>query len=237
MELRARLVAKVFASAGRAAPIIAAGLAETRSGKPAWWAGHEGSTIEDLDEQEFAENVSAVDVLAAGGHVVPIGPLTNVAAALEHPRCAIREITMMGGAFDGRTDHNIRSDVDAARVVFDAGVELTAVGLEITEQVRLTEADLTGLDGELGQLLLGEVHRYWSVIGHDWNTPHDPIAVLTMVAPELFRFERGRIRIDGADGCTDFDPDPDGPHRIVRALDIEGVRHELVTRLGRACTR
>ena len=235
VALRARIVAKAYAAAHHPAPLIAAGSGETRSGRPVWWAGHEGSTIDDLDQHEYAQHLSAIDTLAAADLVVAIGPLTNVAAAIERPERRIRQITMMGGAFDGRPEHNIRSDVDAAAVVLDAGIELATVGIEMTAQVQFTESELTGLPGDLGELITAEVHRFWAFTEQTSNNPHDPIAILMMVAPDLFAFDRGRIRVDGADHITRFERDPGGPHRIVRELDVDGVRHELITRIRRAC--
>lgn len=235
--LRARIVAAAYSAAGRPAPPIAAGLGRTRSGRPAWWAGHEGSTIEDLDEQQVAADLSAIEILAAAELVAAIGPLTNVAAAVQRPDRRIQQIVMMGGAFDGRPEHNIRCDVDAAAVVLDSGIDVTTIGLEMTERLRLTPAQLRDLPGGLGSLITREVHRYWALTGRRWNHPHDPIAVLMLVAADRFGFERGRIRVDGTQGRTRFEPDPAGPHRRVRELDAEGIGRELVGRIRRACAR
>lgn len=234
VDLRARIVARAHAAAHRPAPLIAAGLSATRSGRPVWWAGHEGATIEDLDQQQFAEDASAIDALAEAELVVALGPLTNVAAAVETPGRRIGRLVMMGGAFDGRPEHNIRSDVDAAAAVLDSGIELTTVGLEMTEQIRVTEDDLTDLPGELGALIGAEVRRFWAFTGQTWNNPHDPIAVLTLLAPDLFTLDRGRIRVDPTDHVTRFEADAGGPHRIVRELDVSGVKRELLTRIRRA---
>ena len=45
---QARIVHRAYALAGRSPPPIAAGARETRSGKPVWWAGHEGALMADL---------------------------------------------------------------------------------------------------------------------------------------------------------------------------------------------
>ncbi|WP_251855914.1 nucleoside hydrolase [Herbiconiux sp. L3-i23] len=236
--LRARIVAKMFAEAGRPAPLIVAGLSDTRSGREVWWPGHEGSTIVDLAAQAYDADRDAVLDLAASASVVPIGPLTNIAAAIETPECRIARIVMMGGAFDGRTEHNIRSDVDAADVVFRSAIPLVTVGIEQTERVRFTEAELDGLAGPLGSLLDGEVRRYWSFAEQEWNTPHDPVAVVMLASPELFGFERGTITVvrggEGA-GVTRFEPDPAGPHHIVTDFDVDAVSREIVARIRTAC--
>jgi hypothetical protein len=46
--LRARIVRRAYAVAGRPAPPVAAVARETRSGWPVWWAGHEGAMMRGL---------------------------------------------------------------------------------------------------------------------------------------------------------------------------------------------
>lgn len=241
--LRARLVAAVFAAAGVRPPVIAAGLEQTRSGREVWWAGHEGSSIAEIDAFRYDHDRDAIDLLAASRTVVSIGPLTNIAAALEHPRCETRAIVMMGGAFDERTEHNIRSDIDAAAVVFGSGVEVVTVGVEQTERLRFEETELADLPGALGALLDSEVRRYWSFAAQSWNTPHDPIALVMLARPDLFTFARGTITVtrEAADGIeagrTLFTAHADGAHRIVTDYDVAAVAHEISVRIRAACNR
>lgn len=238
VELRARIVARAFAAAGHEAPAITPGNRTTRSGRDVWWAGHEGSTLADLESQRYSSSGSAVDELARTRRVVAIGPLTNVAEALEQPGHRIREIAMMGGAFDDRTEHNIRSDAAAAAAVFDSGVAVTTVGIEQTERVSFSARELSGLRGELGRMLEAEVRQFWTFSEQDRNTPHDPIAILMLTSPQLFRFERGHIGVTTAgpdEGTTSFRPDPSGPHRIVSDLDVAGVQREIEARIRVAC--
>ena len=78
--------------------------------------------------------------------LVPTGPLTNVAALLEarpdlHGR--IREIVVMGGSTArGNTtpaaEFNIWVDPESAAVVFESGLPLTMIGLNLTHQARAT---------------------------------------------------------------------------------------------------
>src|SRR5690348_8348018 len=78
------------------------------------------------------------------------GPLTNIARLIEgFPNVVrmIKEIVVMGGAFDvteygtgnetAVAEFNIYSDPEAAKIVFDAGVRLKAVGLDVTTIPRL----------------------------------------------------------------------------------------------------
>lgn len=238
VALRARIAARAFAVAGRAAPSIAPGLAETRSGREVWWPGHEGSTIADLDEQAFHTSRDAVAELAAATHVAAIAPLTNVAAAVERPGHAIREIVMMGGAFgDERIEHNIRCDVTAAHTVFESGTSVTVVGLEQTERISLDRQDVGRIAaaGPLGRLIEAEVLRFWDFTGTSTNVPHDPLALLLLTTPDLFQAERGAITVD-ADGRTGFSAFAGGAHRVVTDYDVDEAKRQIVDRIVTACT-
>ena len=89
----------------------------------------------------------AVDFLAshvAGRTLVPTGPLTNVALLLAlHPEARPDRIVLMGGAIgEGNTtpaaEFNIWHDPEAARRVFESGMEITMVGLDVTHQAIVT---------------------------------------------------------------------------------------------------
>ncbi len=243
VRLRARMIARTFAVARAARPAIVPGLGPTRSGRPVWWPGHEGRLMADLDRETIDDDLDAIDVLAAAGTVAAIGPLTNVAAMTEAGRRTVDRVVIMGGEFrDGRAEHNIVCDVDAAEVVFRSGVPVTAVGLDQTERVRITERSLETIEsaGPLGELLSGEVRQFWSFAQQDYNVPHDPVAVLAIARPDLFTTVRGRIAVvrSGPDaGVTAFVPEPDGPHRVVTDLDTENVAAEIVSRIVAASVR
>lgn len=239
VHLRARIVSAVFATIGRPAPPIALGERETRSGRDVWWPGHEGETIRDLDRYEFAAERGGVAQLAVADTIAAIGPLTDIAAAVEKPDHAVQRIVMMGGEFAaGIVEHNIRCDVAAAHAVFRSGVPLLAVGLEQTERIRLAHAELDRIAeaGPLGALIGAEMRRFWSFAEQDYNVPHDPIAVLTLARPDLFEVATGEIAVatDGTDaGVTRFTPG-DGPHSIVVDMDADAVATEILDRILRA---
>ena len=79
----------------------------------------------------------------------PLGPLTNIAAALvREPKIAprIREIVFMGGGFfeGGNTtpaaEFNIYVDPHAAHVVLTSGIKLTMVPLDVTHKALISRA-------------------------------------------------------------------------------------------------
>ena len=234
--LRARMVARVVATSGRDVGPIVPGRAETRSGREVWWAGHEGALLPDLDRESVNTAADPIDLLATSPTVVAIGPLTNVAEAVERPGRAIEQLCIMGGDFSlDKAEHNITCDIDAAAAVFASEVPATVIGLDQTTRVRLGGAVVAEIEaaGPLGQLLAAEMRQFWKFSAQESNVPHDPAAVVTLTDPDLFTFGSGRIEVDSA-GFTRFTRG-DGPHRIVVDLDSERVVRRIVDRVLSAC--
>jgi purine nucleosidase len=235
--LRARMVARVAGTAGRDVGPIVPGRSEPRSGREVWWAGHEGGLLPDLDCETVDTATDPIDLLAASPTVIAVGPLTNVAEAVERPVRAIEQLCIMGGDFSlAKAEHNITCDVDAAAVVFASDVPATVIGLDQTTRIRLGGAVVAEIEaaGPLGRLLAAEMRQFWKFSAQDSNVPHDPSAVLTLTDPELFTFATGRIEVDPS-GFTRFAAG-DGPHRIVTNLDIERVGRRIVDRILAACS-
>ncbi|MFI5733865.1 nucleoside hydrolase [Kribbella sp. NPDC051587] len=242
-RLRAQLARRYGALAGRDLTVVA-GTTETLSGRKVWWAGHEGTLHSGLEAETFAPGSAPEDLIArlqanpGELDVVAIGPLTNLAAALElEPQIAqwIRHLSVMGGHFgpDSKPEHNFKSDDVAARAVLTAGIPTTITAIEITEQVAIG-ADLLQrirAAGPLGAALGADIEQWWAYWKETWNVPHDPVAVLTLSRPDLFNLSpRGRITIaDG--GLSTFTPDPAGTVRIVTDLDTAAVAEEITARI------
>jgi purine nucleosidase len=232
--LRARMVRRAYALAGRAAPPIAAGARETRSGRPVWWAGHEGTLMPDLAAEPVDETLDAAAVLREFRVVAAVGPLTNVADALDGAHDIAQLVIMGGDITSGQPEHNIACDIAAAQAVFAAGVPAVVTGIDQTERVVLGADRIAAIEasGPLGAHLTAEILQFRAWLGRP-NSPHDPIAVLAAVSPELFTFVRGRIRVD-PDGVTRLEPEDAGPHRMVVDFDTAAVAQELVSRICRA---
>ena len=134
--------------------------------------------------------------------LVPTGPLTNVAELLSarpdlHGR--IREIVLMGGSTGrGNTtpaaEFNIFVDPEAAALVFESGVPLTMVGLNLTHQARATPEVLErirALPGEPARAVAGWMAffggAYERVQGEFAPPVHDPCTVAMLIDPSLIR--------------------------------------------------
>jgi purine nucleosidase len=235
--LRARMVRRAYRLADRPAPPIAAGAREPLSGRPVWWAGHEGALMPDLHTEPVDETLKATAILRTGTTVAAIGPLTNVAEAMAQPH-GIDQLVIMGGNFTtGEPEHNIKCDVAAAEAVFDAGLPALVTGIDQTGRVVLDAESVEAIrsSGALGHQLGAEIDQFRAWLGRP-NSPHDPIALLAAIRPGLFTVARGRIRVDSA-GVTTLQRQDDGPHRVVVDLDPPALLAEIVTRVRRATAR
>lgn len=86
--------------------------------------------------------------------LITIGPLTNVATALNSDAelaGMIRGLVMMGGSLSGgnitpAAEFNVYVDPEAARIVFQSGIPLTMVGLDVTRKASLTDEHVRALE-------------------------------------------------------------------------------------------
>jgi len=104
-------------------------------------------------EQQAADAIGQL-ICANPGEItlVAIGPLTNVALAIErYPQMitAVREIVIMGGVFaldDFIKDTNFGFDPEAAHRVLNSGANITLVPLDVTTQTLMTHDDLDRIE-------------------------------------------------------------------------------------------
>lgn len=140
--------------------------------------------------------------------LVPVGPLTNIALALQAaPDIAdrIAGISLMGGGSFGNrstmSEFNIWADPEAAQIAFSSGAKLVMAGLDVTHQFQATPARIEQLRSIGGTLAttLADLLVFFSMMyqrNHDeghlqGGAVHDPLAVLALTHPALFdRVER-----------------------------------------------
>lgn len=154
----------------------------------------------------------------------PIGPLTNIAAALNlEPdlASAVKEVVIMGGVFLGHThsarmsgEFNVWCDPVAARAVLRSGMKQRWVGLDVTEQVRLTREhghQLSASGSAFGQMA-GAATAKWidRLAALRPNDPrvqnscamHDPLAVLALTHPDLVTWADAHVDIVDDEGIA-----------------------------------
>lgn len=252
-DLRARIAAVALAAMGLDVPVHR-GREETLSGKGIMWAGHEGQGIDGLADAVYADG-DAIDVLVEHAasepgtlDVVAIGPLTNIAAAIERdPSFAgnVRHLTAMGGEFvNGWPEHNFSSDARATQVVLDSGADMTIMPLDQTLRVLVHRRDAAALATAhpLGPLLADQAERFWQWLAQlvpaatgDASPAHDPCALLALLEPTLVTVTPMAVEIDRpgtAAGSVVGRADPASSVKVVTDIDVAGMRGALLGALG-----
>ncbi|MDO6657709.1 nucleoside hydrolase [Anaerobacillus sp. 1_MG-2023] len=142
--------------------------------------------------------------------LVPTGPLTNIALAIEKEPAIvgkIREIVLMGGGTFGNwtptAEFNIYVDAEAANVVFNSGVPVTMFGLDVTHQAITTPAILqeissigTNVSKFVGDLLEFFTKTYKEVFDFEGAPIHDACTVAYLIDESIFEFETVRVDIE-----------------------------------------
>jgi inosine-uridine nucleoside N-ribohydrolase len=146
--------------------------------------------------------------------LVATGPLTNVASLLDaHPEAAARlaRIVLMGGAIaegnqTASAEYNVWVDPEAAARVFTGGLDVTMVGLDVTNRAVLMpeHADRLREHGRVGAAvaaMLDFYGRYYSeAYAHGGCPVHDSLAVAYVVRPDLLRVLHRHVEVDTAHG-------------------------------------
>lgn len=153
------------------------------------------------------------EVLTAPGEItlVPVGPLTNVAAALRRePGLAakIHSIVLMGGSITKGNvtpvaEFNIHADPEAAHIVFSSGVPITMIGLDVTHQSSAGPAERERIRA-VGNLVAGLVDELLAFFGKTYlqrfgfSRPpiHDAVAVAEVIDPGIVRKQLVNVEVE-----------------------------------------
>ena len=257
-ELAGRPEVKVFAGAAR--PMVRSLVtAEDVHGK----TGLDGPELPEpgmpLQEQHAVDFIVETLMREQGGSVTlcPLGPLTNIALALERepdivPR--IREIVLMGGGFfEGgnvtpAAEFNIHVDPHAADVVLKSGIPVVMVPLDCTHKA-LTTAKRVAAFRDLGTrpgVATAEMLEFFerfdeNKYGTDGGPLHDPCVIAYLLKPELFSGRHINVTVEIASELTmgmtvaDWWSVTGRPKNVtyIREVDDEGFFQLLVERIGR----
>lgn len=263
----ARNTSEVLALAGRDDVPVAVGAAGPYDGRDAWYSPHvhgadgQGGHA-DLAFSPLLSERTAVETIVAASHavedleLVAVGPLTNLAHALDADASLperIRQVTIMGGAVlrhgnvSEFAEANIHHDPEAAAKVFAASWEVTLVGLDvtmdsvITDEMRRRLAGGDALGRRLAAMLDAYMDFYEPVLGRRAAVNHDAVAlgiatglVQTVRSPPATvsvdcseGAERGRTRATLAMVDGAWQDEPDARHRVVLEV-AEGFERTML---------
>jgi pyrimidine-specific ribonucleoside hydrolase len=160
--------------------------------------------------------------------IVATAPLTNIAlmfALAPDIALKIKRIVLMGGAICGGNrsacaEFNIYVDPEAAKIVFESGVPITMVGLDVTEKTVLMEEEIRKLfQSETFQnLMLFYAQRRAMARGLAGAVFHDAVAVASVIDPDLLRTEALPVAVEIGGSVT----------RGMTVVDRRAKRAELI---------
>ena len=156
--------------------------------------------------------------------LVPTGSYTNIALLFsEYPevKSHIKQIVAMGGSFSGgnmtsAAEFNVFTDPDAAKIMYNAGVPIVTVGLDVTLKALLTADTIEKLGSlnKTGEMLHGLITHYND--GNDQGRPmHDVNTIFYLLHPEAFTTKEMWVDIQ-----------TDGPAIGATVGDIRAAYHD-----------
>jgi purine nucleosidase len=175
-------------------------------------------------------------------HVLAIGPLTNLALALQlDPELPslVAGVVIMGGAalapgnITAAAEANIHSDPEAAAAVFTADWDVTIVPLDATMFQRFEQSDLDALLAgrpaaqALGRMLGTYFGFYEEHFGRPSSALHDPLAAAVLTGEAIVSREaRVPVEVDTGSGPGRGQTIADlrGRYRLVAPEHPDGVR-------------
>lgn len=162
------------------------------------------------DDAEDAIRFIIDTIMANPGEItlIPIGPLTNIAAALsQEPRIAecVKQVIIMGGAFgtDGNqgnvtplSEFNIWKDPHAADQVLSSQMPITMVPLDVTHRVLVTGDEIRKM-GHQELIAMTEGYLKYSLEKEKFEgmAVHDALTISYLLLPDAFTIERAPLRV------------------------------------------
>ena len=142
----------------------------------------------------------------------PLGPLTNIASAiLKQPKIVsrIKKIVLMGGAYfevgniTPTAEFNIFVDPDAAKIVFEAGIDMVVMPLDVTHKALVTEKRneaFRQLKSPVG-VAVAEMTDFFERFdkekyGSSGAPLHDPCVTAYLIDPKIFSGKNINVEIE-----------------------------------------
>lgn len=148
----------------------------------------------------------------------PLGPLTNIATAfINAPDIVekVQEIVLMGGAYfevgniTPAAEFNIYVDPEAAKIVFDSGVPIVVMPLDVTHKALTTRPRVDAFRA-MGTKV-GDMIAAWTDFferfdkekyGSEGAPLHDPCVIAYLIQPELFTGRHVNVEIETTSELT-----------------------------------
>ncbi len=172
--------------------------------------------------------------------VVTTGPMTNLATALtRYPgiKSHIEEIVSMGGStkegnISPYAEFNILADAEAAKIVFDSGIKMKMLGLDVTRKVLVLPSVIARMEkiDTKGARLFVDLMRFFNktqkeVFGLEGGPLHDPVTLVSLLDPSCVKFENMDVEVDVSTsqfyGQTRCQKNADSHVQVGLGIDVE----------------
>ena len=147
-----------------------------------------------------------------------LGPLTNVAMALlKEPNIAkrVKQIILMGGAYfevgniTPAAEFNIFVDPEAAKIVFNSGIKITVLPLDVTHKALISEERITAFK-EINSPVGDAVAKWTNFFerfdkekyGSKGAPLHDPCVIAYLIEPNIFDGRYVNVEIETGSELT-----------------------------------
>jgi pyrimidine-specific ribonucleoside hydrolase len=149
--------------------------------------------------------------------LIPVGPLTNIGHLLARFPDEFRQveaICLMGGSItegnvSASAEFNIWVDPEAARDVFESGLPVTMIPLDVTHQaiVSLDDADRMERLGNRTGVVFADLLRFFAqfhIERYGWHGApiHDAVAVANVALPDMVRRRSYRVDVETVSELT-----------------------------------
>jgi len=175
--------------------------------------------IINLNPDYKIQEMNAVDFIIKTCHeqiepiyLCPIGPLTNIAMALEKDPSItknIKEIIFMGGAamclgnITPSAEFNIYVDPHAANIVLNAGIEIVMFGLDVTHKVMINDKIINDIksNNNKSSIFFADLMNFYSkthrkVFDIDESPLHDPCVIGYLIDEKLFDGKYVNVKVE-----------------------------------------
>jgi uridine nucleosidase len=142
--------------------------------------------------------------------LIPIGPLTNIALAIQRDPSIVplvKEVIIMGGAINGGNstavaEANIHGDPEAAQIVFQAGWKLTMCTLGIGNKTPFTHKEIAqlakthGPQNDFAVKVITRQADFAAKAGYGGMPMYDATAVGMAIDPTLIKTELWHVDVE-----------------------------------------
>ncbi|MEM1086903.1 MAG: nucleoside hydrolase [Pseudomonadota bacterium] len=183
---------------------------------------------------------------------VQTGPMTNLATAIAiNPAIVegISEIVMMAGGSQTAgnitpyAEFNVFADPHAADIVFNCGVPIRCLSLDVTHDIRTTKERIkliksvgTKAANYAAKFLEASCGLELKAAGHPAAPLHDPSTIIALAEPNLFQGKHAHVSVVKTQGemfgHTEVAFAENGPVLWYQTADVDGVYETLYGLLG-----